>query len=37
MKNPATKEWIDAIIYTDGKGFYVREASDFNKKFKLEE
>lgn len=37
MKNPTTKEWIDAIIYTDGKGFYVREVSDFNKKFKLEE
>lgn len=37
MKNPTTKEWIDAIIYTDGKGFYVREDSEFNKKFKLEE
>ena len=37
MKNPTTKEWADAIIYTDGKGFYVREASEFNKKFKLEE
>nr|DAU16024.1 MAG TPA: nucelotide kinase [Caudoviricetes sp.] len=37
MKNPTTKEWIDAIIYTDGKGFYVRDVSDFNKKFKLEE
>ncbi len=37
MKNPTTKEWTDAIIYTDGKGFYVREVSDFNKKFKLEE
>lgn len=37
MNNPTTKEWIDAIIYTDGKGFYVREAGDFNKKFKLEE
>lgn len=37
MKNPTTKEWVDAIIYTDGKGFYVREASEFNKKFKLEE
>lgn len=37
MKKPSTKEWIDAIIYTDGKGFYVRDASDFNKKFKLEE
>lgn len=36
MKNPTTKEWIDAIIYTDGKGFYVREASEFNKKFKLD-
>ena len=37
MKNPTTKEWTDAIIYTDGKGFYVREASEFNKKFKLKE
>lgn len=37
MKNPTTKEWIDAIVYTDGKGFYIREASEFNKKFKLEE
>lgn len=36
MKNPTTKEWTDAIIYTDGKGFYVREASEFNKKFKLD-
>lgn len=36
MKNPTTKEWIDAIIYTDGKGFYVRDASEFNKKFKLD-
>lgn len=36
MKNPTTKEWVDAIIYTDGKGFYVREASEFNKKFKLD-
>ena len=37
MKNSTNGEWIDAVIYTDGKGFYVREASDFNKKFKLEE
>lgn len=37
MKNPTNGEWVDAIVYTDGKGFYVREASDFNKKFKLEE
>lgn len=36
MKNPTNGEWIDAIVYTDGKGFYVRDASDFNKKFKLE-
>lgn len=36
MKNPTTKEWIDAIVYTDGKGFYVREASEFKKKFKLD-
>lgn len=37
MKNPTNGEWIDAIVYTDGKGFYVREVSDFNKKFKLEQ
>lgn len=36
MKNPTNGEWIGAIIYTDGRGFYVRDASDFNKKFKLE-
>lgn len=36
MKNPTNGEWVDAIIYTDGKGFYVRETSDFNSKFKLE-
>lgn len=37
MKDPTNGEWIDAIIYTDGKGFYVREANDFNNKFKLEQ
>lgn len=37
MKNPTNGEWVDAIVYTDGKGFYVREASDFNNKFKLEQ
>lgn len=37
MKNPTNGEWIDAVVYTDGKRFYVRKASDFNKKFKLEE
>jgi hypothetical protein len=36
MKNPTNGEWVDAIVYTDGKGFYVRETSDFNSKFKLE-
>lgn len=37
MKNPTNGEWVDAIVYTDGKGFYVRETSDFNSKFKVEE
>lgn len=37
MKNPTNGEWVDAIVYADGKGFYVREASDFNNKFKVEE
>ena len=37
MKNPTNGEWVDAIVYTDGKGFYVREANDFNNKFKLEQ
>lgn len=37
MKDPTNGEWTDAIVYTDGKGFYVREVSDFNKKFKLEQ
>lgn len=34
MKNPATKEWVNAVLYTDGKGFYVREYIDFTNKFK---
>lgn len=33
MKNPSTGEWIDSTLYTDGKGFYVRECSDFSSKF----
>lgn len=37
MKNLTNGEWVDAIVYTDGKGFYVRETSDFNSKFKVEE
>lgn len=34
MKNPSTGEWSDAILYTDGKGTYVRNSLDFNSKFK---
>lgn len=34
MKDPTTREWKDAFLYTDGKGFYVREQDDFNTKFK---
>lgn len=36
MKNPTTGEWVEALLYTDGKGFYVRESNDFTNKFKLE-
>lgn len=34
MKNPTTGEWKDATLYTDGKGFYVRDEMDFLNKFK---
>lgn len=34
LKNPTTKEWSDAILYTDGKDKYVRDKSDFINKFK---
>lgn len=33
-KNPTTKEWFDAILYTDGNGIYVRDKKDFINKFK---
>lgn len=33
MKNPSTGEWVDATLYTDGKGFYAREDNDFASKF----
>ena len=35
MKNPSTGEWQEAVLYTDGKGTYVREARDFFNKFLL--
>lgn len=34
LKNPNTGEWSDAVLYTDGKGKYVRGVSDFVYKFK---
>lgn len=34
QKNPTTGEWSDAVLYTDGKGKYVRDKSDFINKFK---
>lgn len=36
MKNPTTGEWVNAYLYTDGKGLYVRESEDFNNKFKYD-
>lgn len=33
-KNPTTKEWFDAILYTDGSNLYVRDKKDFIDKFK---
>lgn len=37
MKNPTTREWIDAIIYRNIKTYemYVRDKSDFEQKFKV--
>ena len=37
MKNPTTREWIDAVIYHNIRTYekYVREKSDFEDKFKL--
>lgn len=34
MKDPTTGEWGDALLYTDGKGNYVRDKVDFINKFK---
>lgn len=35
MKNPSTKEWQEAYLYTDGEGLYVRDTKDFNDKFEF--
>jgi hypothetical protein len=35
MKSPESGNWVDAVLYTDGKGFYVREVDDFHNKFQL--
>lgn len=35
MKNPTTREWQDAYLYTDGNGFYVRDSKDFKEKFEF--
>lgn len=33
MKHPDTREWLDAIRYTDGSKEYTREYQDFITKF----
>ena len=37
MKNPTTREWVDAVIYRNVRTyeFYVREKNDFEDKFKV--
>lgn len=37
MKNPTTREWVDAVIYRNIRTYenFVREKSDFEDKFKL--
>lgn len=37
MKNPNTREWEVAVLYTDRKAdnFYVREINEFKSKFEL--
>lgn len=39
MKNPTTREWVDAVIYRNIRTYdtYVREKSDFEDKFKVKE
>lgn len=32
-KDRITGKWYDAVLYTDGKGTYVREKNDFYNKF----
>lgn len=32
-KDVTTGNWYDAVLYTDGKGVYVREKKDFEAKF----
>lgn len=34
MKDPTTGEWREAVLYTDGRGTYVRDKVDFIDKFK---
>lgn len=37
MKNPTTREWVDAVIYRNIRTYenFVREKSDFEDNFKL--
>lgn len=37
MKNPTTREWVDAVIYRNIKTYetFVRERIDFEDKFKV--
>lgn len=35
MKNSVTGDWEEAVLYTDGKGTYVREKKDFLNKFQM--
>lgn len=39
MKNPTTREWVDAIQYKEADNIsgdiYVRELEDFKSRFKL--
>lgn len=33
MKNPTTREWVDAVIYVRGDNIFVREEIDFLQNF----
>lgn len=39
MKNPTTREWVDAVIYRNIRTYemYVRDKSDFEQKFKVKD